>query len=170
MGHPQPAFDLLLSLPHETEPHESVFIDWYAREGLDATIEDRIEDYPEVWESLELPETLRSLSPDDIVCYQRFSGSINLNAVAIGLGLEDIIYEPEAFAGLEYNPSEYEATAYLFFHEVMFAVSENKQAARGTIETILDQFGNLGLDDSFTREGEPSLKPVADLIDESNSR
>jgi len=170
MAHPQPAFDFLLSLPRETEPHESVFADWYAQGDIDATIDDRIEDYPEVWEFLELPETLQSLSTDDIICYQRFSGSINLNAVAIGLGLEDTVYEPVTFPGLEYNPSEYGATAYLFFHEVMFAVGENEQAARGTIEVVIDRLGDLGLSDTFTREDEPLQKPVTEFIDDSNPR
>lgn len=36
MGHPQPAFDFLISLPDGVDVDESVFADWWAWDSVDA--------------------------------------------------------------------------------------------------------------------------------------
>ena len=153
MEHPQPAFDLLTSLPIENPVEENVFVDWYAYETVDAEKGDDIASHPEIWEKLELPTELSELVTEDFVSLQPFSGELNLNAFAVGLGLENIEYEPEVFAGLVYHPPvEYDATAFLFQKDVLMSVGETAEATRGTLEFIPDRLGELGLDDEIEFE------------------
>ncbi|MFB6227046.1 MAG: TATA-box-binding protein [Halobacteriales archaeon] len=72
----------------------------------------------------DLVTKLRSLGvevPDDptltiqnMVSSVQFSERLNLNAVAIGLGLENIEYEPEQFPGLIYRFDEMDVVTLLF--------------------------------------------------------
>jgi transcription initiation factor TFIID TATA-box-binding protein len=50
----------------------------------------------------------------NLVCTAELGGSLNLNALAIGLGLENTEYEPEQFPGLVYRPSEADSVILLF--------------------------------------------------------
>lgn len=69
-------------------------------------------------------DTLRDLGIDvaesplievqNIVASVDFGHSLNLNAIAIGLGLENIEYEPEQFPGLVYRLDEPSVVALLF--------------------------------------------------------
>lgn len=147
MEHPQPAFDFLISLPADVDADESVFADWWAYESVDAEKSDNIRDYPEIWEDWELPSRLEELSTDDIVSLQHFSGRINLNAAAIGLGLDDVTYDPMAFAGLEYNPAGVNATAFVFIKGVLFAVGDTEKSTVEALNQVFNRLENFGLDD-----------------------
>jgi len=153
MGHPQPAFDFLISLPDGVDVDESVFADWWAWDSVDAKKGDDVRDYPEIWEDWELPGRLEELSTDDIASLQRFSGRINLNAAAIGLGLEDVTYEPEVFSGLEYNPAGVSATVFVFIKGVVFAVGDTEES---TVEALTQVFNRL---ESFDLDDEASFGP-----------
>ena len=50
----------------------------------------------------------------NLVCTAELGESLNLNAIAIGLGLESTEYEPEQFPGLIYRPSESDSVILLF--------------------------------------------------------
>ena len=50
----------------------------------------------------------------NIVCTADTGGTINLNALTIGFGLENIEYEPEQFPGLVYRPPDHECVLLLF--------------------------------------------------------
>lgn len=50
----------------------------------------------------------------NFVCTAELGESLNLNALAIGLGLEDTEYEPEQFPGLVYRPPEADSVILLF--------------------------------------------------------
>jgi len=50
----------------------------------------------------------------NIVTTTSIGESANLNALAIGLGLEQVEYEPEQFPGLVYRPEEMGAVALIF--------------------------------------------------------
>ncbi len=146
MEHPQPAFDLLTSFPRDNPIDENVFADWYAYDTIDAQKGDDIDSHPEVWEELELPEELTELSTEDYVSFQPFSGELNLNALAIGLGLDDIRYEPEVFSGLVYDLTEYDATAFLFWRDIIFSVGDTAEETVKTVEYTLERIEMLGLD------------------------
>lgn len=48
------------------------------------------------------------------VCMAELDRTLNLSAIAIGLGLEAIEYEPEQFPGLVYRPSEHDCVLLIF--------------------------------------------------------
>ncbi|WP_231188433.1 TATA-box-binding protein [Haladaptatus sp. DYF46] len=55
-----------------------------------------------------------SISVENLVSSADFETSFNLNALAIGLGLEDVEYEPEQFPGLVYRLKEISLVVLLF--------------------------------------------------------
>lgn len=50
----------------------------------------------------------------NIVCTGDTGRNVNLNALAVGFGLENIEYEPEQFPGLVYRPQDHECVLLLF--------------------------------------------------------
>lgn len=163
MDHPQPAFDLLTSLPMDNPVEENVFVDWYAYETVDAERGDDITSHPEVWEHLELPVVLDELSTDDFVSLQQFSGELNLNALAIGLGLENIRYEPEVFSGVVYDPADYDATALIFWRDIFLTVGESADATADLVDYTLDRLEMLGLNDEVEFESTQTNR-VSDFL------
>jgi len=53
-------------------------------------------------------------SVQNYVCTEDLNQTLNLNALAIGLGLEHTEYEPEQFPGLIYRPPEQDGVVLLF--------------------------------------------------------
>ena len=53
-------------------------------------------------------------SIQNVVCTGELTEGVNLNAIAIGLGLEQTEYEPEQFPGLIYRPTEFPCVLLLF--------------------------------------------------------
>jgi transcription initiation factor TFIID TATA-box-binding protein len=53
-------------------------------------------------------------SIQNYVCTEDLGQTLNLNVVAIGLGLERTEYEPEQFPGLIYRPEGYNGVVLLF--------------------------------------------------------
>jgi hypothetical protein len=131
---------------------ENVFLDWWAYESIDAEKGDDIVSHPEVWEQLELPIVLDELSTDDFVSLQSFSGELNLNAFAIGLGLENIRYEPEVFSGVVYDPADYDATGLIFWRDFFFTVGETADTTADLVDYTLNRLEMLGLDDEVQFE------------------
>jgi len=50
----------------------------------------------------------------NMVCLEDFNQSLNLSALSIGLGLEQIEYEPEQFPGLIYRSPDFECVMLIF--------------------------------------------------------
>ncbi|CCQ32215.1 TATA-box binding protein [Halorhabdus tiamatea SARL4B] len=50
----------------------------------------------------------------NIVCTGDYGEAVNLNALTIGLGLENVEYEPEQFPGLVYRPEGFDAVVLVF--------------------------------------------------------
>ncbi|MDF9745028.1 TATA-box-binding protein [Natrinema salsiterrestre] len=73
----------------------------------------------------------------NVVCTADLGHSVNLNALAIGLGLEAVEYEPEQFPGLVYRPPEFPTVLLLF--------ANGKVVVTGSpdIQTAEDAFSNL---------------------------
>ena len=110
-----------------------------------------------VHESLEIVfEKLRDLqievekNPEvvvqNIVSSADLGRSLNLNAIAIGLGLENIEYEPEQFPGLVYRLDEPEVVA-LLFGSGKLVVTGGKEVddAREAVGVIVNRLEDLGL-------------------------
>jgi transcription initiation factor TFIID TATA-box-binding protein len=111
----------------------------------------------DVNESLELVfEKLRELGipiADDpeitvqnIVTSADLGTSLNLNAIAIGLGLEHIEYEPEQFPGLVYRIDDPDVVALLFGSGKLVVTGGQVPAdAEAAVERIVERLEELGL-------------------------
>lgn len=167
MEHPQPAFDFLLSLPGESQPEENIFVDWYAHFGSEVEKGDDIRNHPEVWEIFELPDALAGLERDDAVAIQTFEGALNLNAIAIGLGLENIKYEPELFPALIYEPDSANAVVFAWRHDLIVAVpegSEDVSEATSGVAQLVDRVHKLGLTDKMDFDDAITTHRVSTVI------
>jgi len=161
MRNPQPALDLLVSLPSE---NKTVLRDWWVSvEG--GEYGDDIKDYPELWEDeWELPDGLQDLSSEDWVSIGHWAGGdhpLNLNAIAIGLGLEQIRYQPEQFNGLVYEPSAHSGIVYSFY-ETAVAIGDSNGEASKALDDFIETLEDLGLTDDITAEVE--TKKVREII------
>lgn len=74
------------------------------------------------------------------------SSGLNLNAIAIGLGLESVEYEPEQFPGLIYRPEDGNQTALLFASgKVVFAGMQADDDPAQIYNTVRSKIDDLGL-------------------------
>ena len=148
MEHPQPAFEFLLSLPRKKALEDNILVDWYAIIRGDVEKGDDIRNHPEVWEVFELPEALAELNRDDHIAIQTFEGLLNLNALAIGLGLKNTKYLPEQFPCLIYEPDIANEVVLVWPSEVIVAIPKESgdasEAASG-IKQLIDRIHKLGL-------------------------
>jgi transcription initiation factor TFIID TATA-box-binding protein len=71
---------------------------------------------------------------------------LNLNAIAIGLGLENIEYEPEQFPGLVYRLSVPKVVMLLFGSGKLVVTGGKKpEDAEAAVEKIVEELDGLGL-------------------------
>lgn len=63
---------------------------------------------------LDVPSGEDPFSVRNFVTTTSIGEPVNLNALAIGLGLEQVEYEPEQFPGLVYRPMEFDAVVLIF--------------------------------------------------------
>jgi len=76
-------------------------------------------------------------SVQNYVCTEDLDRTLNLNALAIGLGLEQTEYEPEQFPGLIYRPPEQDGVV------LLFATGRIVITGCRSIEAAEDIFGDL---------------------------
>ena len=89
--------------------------------------------------------------PDDewfqiqnVVCTAELGESLNLNALAIGLGLECTEYEPEQFPGLIYRPSGADSVVLLFASgRVVITGSPDLDTAEQTFTALRDEVSDF---------------------------
>ena len=86
------------------------------------------------------------ITVQNIVASADLGQSLNLNAMAIGLGLEHVEYEPEQFPGLVYRLDE-PSVVVLFFGSGKVVVTGGKQPddAAAAIEAVISRLSELGL-------------------------
>lgn len=90
-------------------------------------------------------------TPDDdwfriqnLVCTAELGKSLNLSALAIGLGLEVTEYEPEQFPGLIYRPENSSCVALLFATgRVVITGSSELKKAEETYNDVADRVSEL---------------------------
>ncbi|WP_141212974.1 hypothetical protein [Halorubrum sp. Ea1] len=165
MKHPQPAVDFLTSTADALggESPEVPFGEWYLIDGIDAERGDDIRDYPEVWDTrLELPEILCRLSPNEHVAAVMLEGTYNLNALAIGLGLDRAQYEPKKFSGLLY---EYEdgATVVIYGSGLCIGIGGPDKGEGDAVRDFYEKIEMLGLRDEVQATSMLHSGPVRDL-------
>lgn len=84
-------------------------------------------------------------SIQNFVCQGDTGQTVNLNAAAIGLGLEQTEYEPEQFPGLVYRPDKYDCVLLLFASGKVIITGASKiemaqQAFTDLVRRIEDSF------------------------------
>jgi transcription initiation factor TFIID TATA-box-binding protein len=76
----------------------------------------------------------------NLVCTAELGESLNLNALAIGLGLEKTEYEPEQFPGLIYRPPGADSVVLLFASgRVVITGSPDLNTAEETFAALRDE-------------------------------
>jgi transcription initiation factor TFIID TATA-box-binding protein len=82
----------------------------------------------------------------NIVSSADLGHTLNLNAIAIGLGLENIEYEPEQFPGLVYRLDEPSVVALLFGSgKLVITGGKQLEDAERALSVIENQLDDLGL-------------------------
>jgi len=82
----------------------------------------------------------------NIVSSADLSQSLNLNAIAIGLGLESVEYEPEQFPGLVYRLDDPDVVTLLFGSGKLVITGGTQPTDAGeAVDTIVSRLDNLGL-------------------------
>lgn len=82
----------------------------------------------------------------NIVSSASLQASLNLNAIAIGLGLEAVEYEPEQFPGLVYRIEEPDVVVLLFGSGKVVITGGNKpEQAEAALTAVHDRLTELGL-------------------------
>jgi transcription initiation factor TFIID TATA-box-binding protein len=82
----------------------------------------------------------------NIVSSASLEQSLNLNAIAIGLGLEQIEYEPEQFPGLVYRLDEPNVVVLLFGSgKLVITGGTETDEAKQALTHVQDRFSELGL-------------------------
>jgi TATA-box binding protein (TBP), component of TFIID and TFIIIB len=82
----------------------------------------------------------------NIVTSADLGHTLNLNAIAIGLGLENIEYEPEQFPGLVYRLDEPDVVALLFGSgKLVITGGKEPDDAGAAVDTIVARLDDLGL-------------------------
>jgi transcription initiation factor TFIID TATA-box-binding protein len=115
------------------------------------------ESVPDVYEALDIVfETLSNLGikvmEDPVIEVQNIVTSgdlgenLNLNAIAIGLGLEDVEYEPEQFPGLVYRLDEPDVVALLFGSgKTVITGGKEPEDAEAATEVLISKLTDLNL-------------------------
>jgi transcription initiation factor TFIID TATA-box-binding protein len=90
------------------------------------------------------------LEPDvkvqNIVASADLGVDLNLNAIAIGLGLENIEYEPEQFPGLVYRLSNPRVVVLIFGSGKMVVTGgKDPEDANKAVDKIAEELAALGL-------------------------
>ncbi|PSP38760.1 TATA-box-binding protein [Halobacteriales archaeon QH_7_65_31] len=96
--------------------------------------------------ALEIPIDDPEITIQNIVTSADLGEDLNLNAIAIGLGLENIEYEPEQFPGLVYRLDEPDVVALLFGSGKLVITGGKEPAdAEMAVDTIVERLAELGL-------------------------
>ena len=86
------------------------------------------------------------ITVQNIVTSADIGENLNLNAIAIGLGLENIEYEPEQFPGLVYRLDEPSVVALLFGSgKLVITGGKEPDDAREAVDVIVSRLSELGL-------------------------
>ena len=93
-------------------------------------------------ETIDDPE----ITVQNIVASADLKAVLNLNAIAIGLGLENIEYEPEQFPGLVYRIAEPKVVVLIFSSgKLVVTGGKSPENCEEGVEVVRQQLDNMGL-------------------------
>ncbi|MDK2891754.1 TATA-box-binding protein [Methanohalophilus sp.] len=93
-------------------------------------------------------ETIKNpeITVQNIVASADLKAILNLNAIAIGLGLENIEYEPEQFPGLVYRIDEPKVVVLIFSSgKLVVTGGKSPENCEQGVEAVRQQLENMGL-------------------------
>ena len=94
---------------------------------------------------LEVPDE-PDLIIQNIVTSGDLGERLNLNAIAIGFGLEQVEYEPEQFPGLVYRPDDHDVVVLLFGSgKLVITGGTETGEAESVIKSVATNLRDLGL-------------------------
>ncbi|WP_135606477.1 TATA-box-binding protein [Methanococcoides sp. NM1] len=86
------------------------------------------------------------ITVQNIVASADLKAVLNLNAIAIGLGLENIEYEPEQFPGLVYRIAEPKVVVLIFSSgKLVVTGGKSPENCEEGVEVVRQQLDNMGL-------------------------
>jgi len=86
------------------------------------------------------------ITVQNIVASADLHATLNLNAIAIGLGLENIEYEPEQFPGLVYRIADPKVVVLIFSSgKLVVTGGKSPQHCEQGVEVVRQQLDNMGL-------------------------
>ncbi len=95
---------------------------------------------------LSIPVEPDAVTIQNIVSLADLGHHLNLNAIAIGLGFENIEYEPEQFPGLVYRIDDPKATLLLFHSgKIVITGAEQPDDAEQAVDQVRDRLDELDL-------------------------
>jgi len=94
-------------------------------------------------------------------------GRINTNALAIGLGLEDVTYEPDDFPGVIYNSGQPDTTVLIFVNGSIIGFAPDQSDSIAGVEATITRIKELDLDEGSTKNPDILTYTLAELTDES---
>lgn len=94
------------------------------------------------FETIDDPE----ITIQNIVATSDLGAELNLNAIAIGLGLENVEYEPEQFPGLVYRLTDPKVVVLIFGSGKLVCTGARKKTdAEDAVDKITAELSSLGL-------------------------
>ena len=94
------------------------------------------------FETIDEPE----ITIQNIVATSDLGAELNLNAIAIGLGLENVEYEPEQFPGLVYRLQDPKVVVLIFGSGKLVCTGARKKTdAEDAVDKITAELSSLGL-------------------------
>jgi transcription initiation factor TFIID TATA-box-binding protein len=86
------------------------------------------------------------ITVQNIVASADLKATLNLNAIAIGLGLENIEYEPEQFPGLVYRIADPKVVVLIFSSgKLVVTGGKSPEHCEQGVEVVRQQLDNMGL-------------------------
>ena len=112
-------------------------------EGVNAALEILFDEFSKL--GLPVPDD-PDITVQNIVSSADLRHTLNLNALAIGLGLEDVEYEPEQFPGLVYRLDEPNVVVLMFGSgKVVITGAKEVEDAEDAVLAVTERVSNLGL-------------------------
>lgn len=112
-------------------------------EGVNTALEILFDEFASL--GLPIPDD-PEITVQNIVSSADLRNTLNLNALAIGLGLEDVEYEPEQFPGLVYRLDEPNVVILMFGSgKVVITGAKEVGDAEQAVEVVTERIRNLGL-------------------------
>lgn len=87
-------------------------------------LETQLAELPDIWETRELPSVLANLTPEERIAINRFDEPVNLQALAVALGLDRLEYYPSGLEMILFAPPDSSGTV-LISSDTIVAFSDD---------------------------------------------